>query len=311
MPFRSSLAPCLEMAMNPKRQRATVDVFRFRDYRAFLGAFYTARKAHGFSYQAFANAAGLGARNYLKLVTDGKRNLSAPMAKRFAQACGLSGDSARYFETLVAFNQATTDQERAELHEQLMTFARFRSAQRLDLTHKDYYSAPYISVVRELLAIPGFNASPENVAANLRPPLTREQAAHALDVLLRLGLIHTDEAGSLQQSSRAVATPTDVTGQFYLRTFHAEMMQWATRAMEQVPAAERYISALTLSASAETFELVRQRILDVRSEIKALCDADPAPSRIMQFNLQWFPVSENFSSVPLEDTPQTNQDLAR
>ena len=61
------------MATVPKRQRATVDVFRFRDYRGFLAAFYAARKAHGFSYQAFANAAGLGARNYLKLVTDGKR----------------------------------------------------------------------------------------------------------------------------------------------------------------------------------------------------------------------------------------------
>jgi uncharacterized protein (TIGR02147 family) len=62
---------------NGKRQRAPVDVFRYRDYREFLGAFYAQKKQSGLSYRGFARAAGLGAPNYLKLVIEGKRNLSS------------------------------------------------------------------------------------------------------------------------------------------------------------------------------------------------------------------------------------------
>ena len=88
------------------RRRSPVDVFRYLDYRRFLADYYRARKARGFSYRAFSRAAGLGAPNYLKLVIDGQRNLTAAMAARFAHACGLSGEGADYFAQLVEFNQA-------------------------------------------------------------------------------------------------------------------------------------------------------------------------------------------------------------
>jgi hypothetical protein len=81
-------------------------------------------------------AAGLGAPNYLKLVIDGKRNLSSDMAERFARACRLNADGTEYFRTLVAFNQASTDEEKNALHARLSKLARFRSAQRLDLVEK-------------------------------------------------------------------------------------------------------------------------------------------------------------------------------
>ena len=85
---------------------AEIDVFAYSDYRAFLRDYYRARKAagRGFSYRSFSRRAELRSPNYLKLVIDGERNLSADMAKRFASACGLQGDEERYFMDLVARN---------------------------------------------------------------------------------------------------------------------------------------------------------------------------------------------------------------
>jgi hypothetical protein len=88
------------------------------------------------SYRSFARDAGLGAPNYLKLVIDGKRNLSETMAQRFAKACRLNEEASEYFRILVAFNQASDDQTRNELHDRLARFSRFRSSQRLDLAQK-------------------------------------------------------------------------------------------------------------------------------------------------------------------------------
>ena len=48
----------------------------------------------------------------MKLVIEGKRNLSADMAERFARACRLNDEATEYFKLLVAFNHALDDGER-------------------------------------------------------------------------------------------------------------------------------------------------------------------------------------------------------
>jgi uncharacterized protein (TIGR02147 family) len=272
-----------------KRKRAPVDVFKFRDYREFLAAFYAAKKKSGFSYRNFARDAGLGAPNYLKLVIDGKRNLSESMAQRFAKACRLNEEAADYFRTLVAFNQAKDDELRNELHDRLARFARFRSSQRLDLAQKEYHSSWYIPAIRELVACHDFVEDPAWIANALWPKITKKQAKQALDVLLELQLLERDERGRLRQSTRAVSTGQQASG-LHIRNYHTEMMQRAIGSMHDVPAPQRYISALTLSASEATLAEVKRRVLEFRQELVALCDADPEPTRIVQLNLQLFPL---------------------
>lgn len=280
----------------PRRSRAPVDVFRYRDYREFLAAFYAQGKASGLSYRGFARSAGLGAPNYLKLVIEGKRNLSEEMAGRFARACRLNEESTEYFKLLVAFSHATEDAERNALHERLGRFARFRSAQPLELAQKDYHSSWYIPALRELVTCPGFVEDPSWIAAHLEPNISEREAAHALDVLQRLGLLERDDGGKLVQATRAVTTGHQASG-LHIRNYHAELMQRAVHAMHHLSAEDRYISALTLSASAATFEEVRRRVLAFRQELIALCDADPAPARVLQLNLQLFPLSRAIANT--------------
>jgi uncharacterized protein (TIGR02147 family) len=281
----------------PRRSRAPVDVFRYRDYREFLAAFYAQGKRAGLSYRGFARAAGLGAPNYLKLVIDGKRNLSVEMAERFAGACRLNAEATEYFKLLVAFNHAADDERRNTLHQQLSRFARFRSSQRLDLAEKDYHSSWFIPAIRELVTCLGFQEDPAWIASQLTPAISEKEAAHALEVLERLGLVERDEGGRLVQTTRAVSTGQQASG-LYIRNYHAEAMQRAVHAMHHLPAEERYISALTLSASAATWAEVRRRVIEFRRELVALCDADPEPSRVMQLNLQLFPLSRPIDTPP-------------
>lgn len=275
-----------------KRQRAPVDVFKFRDYREFLTAFYAAKKPSGLSYRAFAKAAGGGAPNYLKLVIEGKRNLSASMALRYAKACRLNEDATRYFETLVAFNQAKSDEARNALHERLLGFARFRTSQPLALAQKDYHSSWYIPAIRELVACEGFVEDPKWIASAMVPSISVKQATQALEVLQRLELTERDESGRLRQTCRAVATGEHAPG-LHIRNYHTEMIQGGLRALHELPTEERYISALTLSVGPRTLEEVRKRTLAYRQDLVALCDADPKPEQVVQLNLQLFPLSRS------------------
>ena len=275
-----------------KRLRCPIDVFRYHDYRAFLAAYYEHKKPHGFSYRAFATAAGLGAPNYLQLVIQGRRNLTAEMARRFAETCGLGPDAADYFVTLVAFNQAADNDERNQHYRKLSGFRRYRRAQKLELGEAAYHSRGYLPAIRELALSASFQDDPEWIAERLWPPIKPSEARQALDTLLELGLLERGPDGRLCQATRVVSTGPETQG-MHITNYHAEMMQRATAAMTLVPARERDISSLTLCLGSEGIARVKERIQAFRRELLELAESDPRPSQVVQVNFQLFPLSRD------------------
>jgi uncharacterized protein (TIGR02147 family) len=273
------------------RHRSAIDVFKYLDYRAFLADYYKAKKRRGFSYRAFSRAAGLGAPNYLKLVIAGQRNLTAPMAQRFALACGLHGESAEYFEQLVDFNQARTSEQRNSSYERLTAFRRYRQAQKLEVAQAEYHSTWYLPAIRELVRSRGFDEDPEWVADALLPAIKPGEAKQALDMLLELGLLERDSHGRLRQRSAVVSTGPETRG-MNIANYHAEMMRRATAAMELVRAPERDISSLTMCLGPKGLLRLKQRIQDFRRELIALAEADAESSQVVQLNFQLFPLSK-------------------
>lgn len=100
-------------------------IFSFKNYRTFLKHFYEVRKSQdeGYSFHQFSRDAGLQSANYLKLVMDGKKNLTITNIHRFAEALKLSAHELEYFETLVLVDQAKTKPERNFYVERLSRFA--------------------------------------------------------------------------------------------------------------------------------------------------------------------------------------------
>ena len=275
-----------------KRLRCPIDVFRFHDYRAFLAAYYERKKPQGFSYRAFARAAGLGAPNYLQLVIQGRRNLTAEMASRFADTCGLGKEAAEYFVALVAFNQATTAEERKQRYQKLGSFRRYRRAQKLELCEAAYHSTGYVPAIRELVLSPSFREDPEWIAGALRPPIKPVEARQALDTLLELGLLQRTPDGALRQKTRVVSTGPETTG-MHITNYHSEMMQRATAAMTEVPARERDISSLTLCLGSAGLLRLKERIQAFRRELLELAETDAEPSQVVQVNFQLFPLTRD------------------
>jgi uncharacterized protein (TIGR02147 family) len=273
------------------RHRSAIDVFKYLDYRAFLADYYKAKKRRGFSYRAFSRAAGLGAPNYLKLVIAGQRNLTAAMATRFAQACGLHGESAEYFEQLAEFNQARTSEQRNHSFERLTAFRRYRQAQKLEVAQAEYHSTWYLPAIRELVSSRGFREDPEWIADALVPAIKPSEAKQAIDMLLELGLLERGSNGRLRQCSAVVSTGPETRG-MNIANYHAEMMRRATAAMELVRAPERDISSLTMCLGPKGLLRLKQRIQDFRRELIALAESDSESSQVVQLNFQLFPLSK-------------------
>ena len=277
-------------------KRAPVDVFAYRDHRAFLAAFHTRASAQngGFSYADFSKRVGLRSPNYLKLVIDGERNLSVDMAHRFGEACGLSGQSLRFFCSLVAFGQAKTTRERDRHYAELQTFRRFRASHRLDAAQSAYHSQWYIPAIHELCAREDFQDDPRWIGSTLLPSISAKDAAQALKVLQQLGLIGRDEQGRLRQTEPVVETHEGPLGHQVVQ-FHREMLRCASEAIDRVPREEREIAALTLCVSEERMEELRAEVEAFRRDLFRRYQTDPRPERVVQANFQVFPLSKKGS----------------
>lgn len=269
-----------------------LSVYAYLDYRAYLRDYYLAKKAssRAFSYRSFSKRAGVSSPNYLKLVVDGKRSLSPKMAERFAVAAGLDAEAARYFVSLVGFNQAKSSAERAQFYGKLTGFQRYRQAHKLDIAHAAYYSDWFMPAIRELAASPHFREDPEWIADQLVPPIPPLHARRAVETLIDLGLLVRDPSGKLKQADALLSTGPQTRG-LHIAAFHRAMTQRALESIDLVPAAERDISSLTLGVGRNGLRALKERLQAFRRELLELSALETEPEQVIQLNFQLFPLS--------------------
>lgn len=270
------------------------NVYSYSDYRRFLADHYAyAKAAHSFSFRAFSQRAGIRSSNYLKLVIDGERNLSAAMAARFAKGCGLTGDRAEFFCELVAYCQATSVAERNRGYERLYRFRPFRAVHQLAKEQAAYHTEWYVPVIRELVRRPDFEDDPAWIALQLEPKISPAQAEKAIATLLKLGLLRRQPAkdgGRLEQTSELVTTGSGPLGH-HIYSFHHMMLERAGYALDHSPRDERDISCLTLCVSAAKLAELKQRVRAFRQELLQAAELDDRPERVVQVNFQVFALS--------------------
>ena len=88
-------------------------IYEYKDYRRYISDYYNEQKKFtGFSWRAFAKAAGFGSPIFLKLVCDGKNGLSKGAQRAVAKAMGLEGYDADYFYLLADYAHAKTPEQK-------------------------------------------------------------------------------------------------------------------------------------------------------------------------------------------------------
>jgi uncharacterized protein (TIGR02147 family) len=285
-----------------RRTLKDTDVFRHDDYRAFLRAAYDELKASNpaFSYRFFARKAGMSSPNFLKLVIDGHRNLSAEGALAFAGALSLNQEETEFFTTLVAFNQSRDEEDKNGLYRRLLAFRNYRQHRVLEKDHFEYLSHWYFVAIRELVSLPHFAEDPAWISEQLKFSMTPAEAADALKTMERLGILVRDGDGLLRQAAPHLTTGAEVVS-LGVRNFHREMMRLAAESMTTQPREVRDISGLTVAISNRQATAIKERLKAFRKELLEIVAEDDAPEGVYQLNLQWFALA--MAETPGPDVP--------
>jgi len=270
MSHQDEPAPEASLENTPERP----DIRRFTDYRAFLREMVTFLRVvrPGFSFRSFARKAGFASPNYLKLVTDGLRNLAPESVDKFNKGLGLGKREQEVFRILVMIANARDDDERNAL------FLRLRERViRDDVTQiRDdqfaVYDVWWALVVRDMAQLPDFERDARWIGRRLRPRIRTSQAQRALDLLLRLGLLVAEPDGKTQVAERTISTGPEVQS-LAVRNYHRALLELAGRALDEVPREERNITSVTLVMSKEGYAEAVEEITKLRRRLLEISDS--------------------------------------
>ena len=252
-------------------------------------AYLMATKRH-FSYRQFSRKAGYASPNYLRLIADGKRNLSHESIGRFARALELTAKEHEAFEALVLLDQAKSDSERNLYYARLRkTRAKASSAGRLEQAQFDVYSSWYVLPIREMVLLPNFREDPQWIARRLEPAIKPSQASQALELLLKVGLISRNAEGRLVPSEIKLATPPKVQSLAF-RNYHRALLDHSAQALDRLSTNKRNITSVTVGMSSRQYDLVCKKIEEFRMELLDLIEDDPTPDHDKEVHLLGFQV---------------------
>lgn len=284
-------------AYNPESARAapgrpTFSIFDYLDYRKFLADFYQFKKSlnHHYSHRLFALKAGIRSTGYFSEVLSGRRHLSKAQVQKFAKAMDLGDRERTYFDLMVAFGRAKSEAAREGIYT-MMLKAMPVLVQQVRQSQLEYFSKWYYVAVRESLAIVRVKGEGEDLAAILDPPVTEAQAKAALRLLERLGLAARDSEGCWRATHKSLLSSDDPGAGVMLRAFQGEMMGKAKEALDRVPREHRDVTCVTMSVSPSGMSRIKDLVADFHKRVLETVQADRDEDRVIQLNLQVFPLT--------------------
>lgn len=268
-----------------------MNLFSYQDYRQYLRDFYAEEKKRNpkFSFRYFARIAGLPSFNYLKLIMDGKRNLTPFYIKKFVKGLKLNGFGTTYFETLIQMNQSRDPLIQKECFKKLIRIIRGANGLEVPRDKEEIYDKWYHWAIREMTLLPDFKEDPEWISKQLKGSITPTQAKKSLSLLKKLRLVGK-EKGKLISINRIVRSSDEVEN-LLIKKLHESFIQKALQALYNIPLNEREFAGLTIALSKEKVSFIKEKIKEWRRELNEILSAEEKLEEVYQLNIQFYPLT--------------------
>jgi uncharacterized protein (TIGR02147 family) len=267
-------------------------IFEYLDYRDYLKDFYESRKAgHSyFSYRLFGSKTGLDA-SYLAKVLIKSRHIADSSIAAIISYCGLKDQETEYFETLVHFVKAKSHRESKLLFEKLLSLKSV-GANKLIEAQYEFYQKWYYSAIRSIIEFYDFRGSNyQALGDQLSPQITAKQAKESIQLLEKLQLICKDVTGRYKMTDASITTGTRWQS-LAIRAFQEETIRLSQEALSRHPKQMRNVSTVTMNVNEDHFREIEAMIKDFRNTIVKYVNDQTDPDRVMQLNIQLFPLSK-------------------
>ena len=277
------------------------DLSNYMDFRQYLNDFYefrreqTKHQLRPYNYQTFSAAADIKSPNYLKMIIEGKRNLSEDMIGKFARAMGMNKEQGEEFKRLVLFNQALDPADR-NVYLKKLTEHRFQTQLKngqIDKKTWDKIPNWVTWVIYAMIDQDGVKFDAKSLRDLLRAKASEDEIQQALDNLIANGEVIQDADGMLKKA-RPLMESADEIPVALIRKLQMQLMYLGLESLYQDSAVEREFGTLTLSLTHAEFEDLKFKLRHMRKSLHkdtAIQRMTTKGDRVYQLNIQLFPVT--------------------
>jgi uncharacterized protein (TIGR02147 family) len=275
----------------------------YTDFRRYLKDVYDYRREtestglRAYSYSTFSAAADIKSPNYLKLIIEGRRNLSEDMITRFAKALRLNRAETEEFRALTRYGQATEPIERNQFLKELADLRARRAFEAGQINQASWEKVPgWIGWVLYAMAEQrGVDFRPEEVQRLFRAKASAEDIREAMEKLIASGeLARNAETGEVGKGRDLVESPQNLPVEL-IRKLQAELIYLGIESLFRDSPKEREFGAMTVAMTEEEFNQVRFELRQLRKRLQKdilVKRKSTKGERVYQLNVQLFPVTD-------------------
>ena len=266
-----------------------IDIFQFTHFRKYLDEYQAARVQTDPEFTRAGACALLGlpkTRSYYNDIVKGKK-LTGRMIPKFVEVLGLNKKEAKYFETMVNFDQAKTTTERNAFFDELIK-------QHPDPHHilnedaYEYYNHWYNSVLFTALDVMDVSDDLEPIQKRIFPKVSVGTLKRSLELLERIGFVRKNEDGFWKSSRDSVSSGaynnSDLVRQYQLQCF--ELSKQALLADDDNPSD---MGTFTFSVSDDAYKEIALEIQKLKAKVRKIITQDKKEATgVHQLNIHLF-----------------------
>lgn len=269
-------------------------VYDYLDARKFLRVYREVRRETEPSFTNIYICYVLGQKNskgYFNNVINGRVKIGPTLVERFINLLELDKKEASYFKVLVKYSQCSDVEEKEKLLRKLIAKNPYNCSE-ISEDSISYYQHWRHAVIRALLDIVDFDGTDLNyLSSKLLISMNKSEIKKSLDLLEVNGLIAVNNAGFLKPVDKSVTHSSDMEQALLLQY---QLMQFghSQKVMLNKDVRPQKVTSMTLSVSEETYSIIKEKIDNLKSEIRALANSEQGRAeRLYQMNLHLFPHS--------------------
>jgi uncharacterized protein (TIGR02147 family) len=284
------------------------ELSEFVDYRKYLLAFYEFKKhetkdrLRPYSFSDFSAAANIKSPNYLKLIIEGKRNLSKDMNLKFSKALEHNRLQSKEFDLLVCYCQEKDPMQRNQNLKELSEFRAKRSIENGSINQQTWEQVSnwLVWVLHAMVEQKNVEFTPEKLRTLLRGQVNEAQIQMALKKLVDSGDIIIDPITRIPRKTSKMMSGLDSIPPELVRKIQSELIYLGLESLHKYGPHEREVSGFTLAMTDKEYEWARFELRKLRKKIQQeilMNREETQGDRVYQVNIQLFPITDSVPEI--------------
>jgi uncharacterized protein (TIGR02147 family) len=298
----------LEMTSLATPTRPQPVLGEYTDFRQYLKDMYEFKRVtegtglRAYSYTNFSAAADIKSPNYLKLIIEGRRNLSEDMILKFAKALRLNREETIEFKALVLYGQATEAVDRNQYLKDLSELRARKELQSGLIDQKAWDKVPdWVGWVLYAMADQkDVRFEPEDLQRLFRIKANTEEIKDNLRKLTESGDFVKDAVtGDVSKPREMIEAPQGLPVAL-IRKLQAELIYLGIESLFRDSPKDREFGGMTMAMTQAEFEQVRFEVRQLRKRLQkdlAVKRKTSKGDRVYQLNIQLFPVTDSSDNL--------------